>query len=92
MDVNQNAVIKTEATADAVNYITIKNAATGSGPQAKAEGTGTDIDFIIKTKGVGKFQVLDGNDKKIIEFHTIANFSTKYRLLPGCYLLVLDSE
>jgi len=74
VDVYEKAVIKTEATTDAVNYITIKNAANGSGPQAKAEGTGTgtDIDFIIKTKGVGKFQVLDGNDKKIIEFHTIA--------------------
>jgi hypothetical protein len=73
VDVNQNAVIKTEATADAVNYIIVKNAASGSGPQAKAEGTDDNIDFIIKTKGNGKFQILDGNDNGIIEFHTIAD-------------------
>jgi len=73
VDVNEKAVIKTEATADAVNYITVKNAATGGGPQVKAEGTDTDIDFIIKTKGIGKFQILDGNDNEIIEFHTIAD-------------------
>ena len=72
VDVNEKAVIKTEATVDAVNYITIKNATSGSGPQAKAEGADTDIDFIIKTKGVGKFQILDGNDNEILEFHTIA--------------------
>jgi len=72
VDVNEKAMIKTEATADAVNYIIVKNAATGNGPQAKAEGTDTDIDFIIKTKGIGKFQILDGNNNEIIEFHTIA--------------------
>jgi len=72
VDVNEKAMIKTEAIADAVNYIIVKNAATGNGPQAEAEGTDTDIDFIIKTKGVGKFQVLDGSDNVIAEFHTIA--------------------
>jgi hypothetical protein len=74
VDVNEKAAIKIEATTTAVNYITVKNAATGNGPQAKAEGTDTpDIDFIIKTKGVGKFQILDGNDNEIIEFHSIAS-------------------
>jgi len=73
VDVNEKALIKTEATADAVNYITVKNAAADSGPQAKAEGTDTNIDFIIKTKGVGKYQILDGNDNEIIEFHTIVD-------------------
>jgi hypothetical protein len=74
VDVNEKAAIKVEATATAVNYITIKNAATGNGPQAKAEGTDTpDIDFVIKTKGVGKFQILDGNDNEIAEFHAIAS-------------------
>ncbi|GAH52625.1 unnamed protein product, partial [marine sediment metagenome] len=64
---------KTEETVDAVNYIIIKNAASDSGPQAKAEGMDDNIDFVIKTKGDGKFQILDGNDKGIIEFHTIAD-------------------
>lgn len=73
VDVNEKAVIKTEATVDAVNEITIKNAATGSGPQSQATGTDTDIDYIIKTKGVGKFQVIDGSGNEIAEFHTIAS-------------------
>lgn len=73
VDVNEKAVIKTEATVDAVNYITIKNAASGNSPQAKAEGADDNIDFIIKTKGDGKFQVLDGNNNGIIEFYTIAD-------------------
>jgi len=73
VDENENALIKGEATATAVNYIIVKNAATGNAPQLKAEGSDTpDIDFIIKTKGVGKFQILDGNDNEIAEFHTIA--------------------
>lgn len=70
---NEKAVIKTEATVDAVNEITVKNAATGNGPQSKATGTDTDIDYIIKTKGVGKVQLLDGSDNEIAEFHTIAS-------------------
>lgn len=73
VDVNEKAVIKTEATVDAVNEITIKNAATGNAPQSKSTGTDTDIDYIIKTKGVGKFQILDGSDNEIAEFHTIAS-------------------
>lgn len=71
VDVNEKAVIKTEATVDAVNEITIKNAAEGNAPQSKSTGTDTDIDYIIKTKGVGKFQILDGSDNEIAEFHTI---------------------
>lgn len=74
VDVNEKAAVKIEATADAVNYIIVKNAATGSGPQAKAEGSDTpNIDYIIKTKGIGKFQVLDGNDNEIAEFHAVTD-------------------
>lgn len=73
VDANEKAVIKTEATVDAVNEITVKNAATGNGPQSQATGTDTDIDYIIKTKGVGKFQIIDGSGNEIAEFHTIAS-------------------
>lgn len=74
VDANEKALLKGEATATAVNYITVKNAATGGAPQLKAEGSDTpDIDFVIKTKGVGKFQILDGNDNEIAEFHAIAS-------------------
>ena len=73
VDSNELAVIKIEATATAVNEITIKNAATGNAPQAKATGTDTDIDFKIKTKGVGNFVVVDGSDNEIAEFHSITS-------------------
>ena len=73
VDANEKAVIKIEATATAVNEITLKNAATGNAPQAKATGTDTDIDFKIKTKGVGNFVIVDGSDNEIAEFHTIAS-------------------
>ena len=33
----------------------------------------TDIDYIIKTKGAGKFQIIDGSGNEIAEFHTIAS-------------------
>ena len=73
IDENEKAVIKTEATTDAVNEITIKNAAEGNAPQAKATGTDTNIDFKIKTKGVGNFVIVDGFDNEIAEFHTITS-------------------
>ena len=73
VDSAEKAVIKIEATATAVNEITIKNAATGNAPQAKATGSDTDIDFKIKTKGVGNFVIVDGSDNEIAEFHTIAS-------------------
>jgi len=73
VDENEKALLLGSATVDAVNQITIKNAATGNGPQSQATGTDTDIDYIIKTKGVGKFQIIDGSGNEIAEFHTIAS-------------------
>jgi len=73
VDANELSVIKIELTASAVNEITLKNAATLNAPQAKATGTDEDIDFKIKTKGVGNFVVVDGSDNAIVEFHTIAD-------------------
>jgi len=73
VDSNELAVVKFEETASAVNEITIKNAATLNAPQAKATGTDEDIDFKIKTKGVGNFVIIDGSDNEIAEFHTIAS-------------------
>jgi len=73
VDANEKAVIKIEATVDAINEITLKNAIIGNAPQAKTTGTDTDIDFKIKTKGVGNFVIVDGSDNEIAEFHTIAS-------------------
>ncbi len=75
VDSAEKAVMKIEETVDAVNEITLKNAATGDAPQAKATGDGTDanIDFKIKTKGIGNFIIVDGSDNEIAEFHTVAS-------------------
>jgi len=73
VDSAEKAVIKIEATATAVNEITIRNAAEGDAPQAKATGTDTNIDFKIKTKGIGNFVIVDGSDNEIAEFHTVAS-------------------
>lgn len=56
-DVNGNEVIKTPATASAVNEITVTNAATGNDPEISATGGDTDIDLKLKGKGTGFVQV-----------------------------------
>lgn len=56
-DTNGNEVIKTPATAAAVNEVTITNAATGDAPQIAATGGDTDIDLAIKGKGSGSVKL-----------------------------------
>jgi hypothetical protein len=53
-DANGNDWIKQAATASAVNEITVRNAATGSGPRIEASGDDTNIDLSLKPKGTGK--------------------------------------
>jgi len=52
-DTNGNEIIKTPATASAVNEITITNAATGNAPLVEATGGDTNIDLKLKAKGTG---------------------------------------
>jgi hypothetical protein len=52
-DSGGNEVIKTPATASAVNEITITNAAAGSPPKISATGGDTDIDLYLLGKGAG---------------------------------------
>ena len=73
MDGSENVLATFEKVASAVNYIVLLNSATTDGVIAKAVGTDTNIDFIIKTKGVGNFLIVDGSDNEIAEFHTIAS-------------------
>jgi len=73
MDGAGNILATFDKVASAVNYITLLNSATATGVKSKAIGTDTDIDYIIQTKGVGKFQVIDGAGNEIIECHTIAS-------------------
>ena len=73
VDSTANEVLKPESVASAVNEITIKNAATGTAPEMKSTGDNAVIDFIIRTKGIGKVQLLDGSSNEIAEFHTVAS-------------------
>lgn len=52
-DANGNEVIKTPATASAVNEITVTNAATGNAVQVATTGGDTNIDLEINPKGTG---------------------------------------
>jgi len=52
-DTNGNEVIKTPATASAVNEITVTNAATGNAPAISATGGDTDINMTLTPKGTG---------------------------------------
>jgi len=52
-DVNGNEVIKTPATASAVNEITVTNAATGNGVSIAATGGDTNIGVTLAGKGTG---------------------------------------
>lgn len=56
-DANGNEVIKTPATASAVNEITVTNSATGNDPLISATGGDTDISLKIKAKGTGKVKL-----------------------------------
>lgn len=56
-DSNGNEVIKTPATASAVNEITITNAATGNSPILSATGGDTNIGITLTPKGTGAVKV-----------------------------------
>lgn len=56
-DSGGNEVIKTPATASAVNEITVTNAATGNAPIISATGGDTNIDLSLAGKGTGKVKV-----------------------------------
>ncbi len=52
-DANGNEVMKTPATASAVNEITVTNAATGDAPQVSATGGDTNVSLKLAGKGTG---------------------------------------
>lgn len=92
MDGSGNILATFDKVASAINYITLLNSATAEGVIAKAVGTDTDIDFIIKTKGVGKFQLLDGSGNEIAEFHTVASAVNFLKLLASATGNTLNIE
>ena len=75
-DENGNEQLLFSTTASAVNEITLKNAATGNGPQIQATGDDTNIDLLLVPKGSGVVQVssdldTNGNDITIDDTHGI---------------------
>jgi len=56
-DTNGNEIIKTPATASAVNEITVTNAATGGTPDISPSGDDTNISMSMQGKGTGKIEV-----------------------------------
>lgn len=53
VDSSGNEILKTASVASAVNELTLKNAATGNGPEVQATGGDTDIDLKLVPKGTG---------------------------------------
>ena len=53
LDSNENELVKGTTTTDAINEITITNAATGNGPTISASGGDTNVDLNIEAKGTG---------------------------------------
>lgn len=60
-DVNGNEIIKTPATASAVNEITVTNAATTVAPKISATGGDTNVNLNLVGKGTGSVQI-NGTD------------------------------
>ncbi len=56
-DTNGNEIIKTPATASAVNEITVTNAATTGSPSITATGGDDNIDLTLAGKGTGKVKI-----------------------------------
>jgi hypothetical protein len=74
VDTNGNEVLSFDYVASAVNEITVKNAATGSGPEIQAIGSDTDIDIELVPKGAGTVLLLgnlDTNGKNILINNTL---------------------
>lgn len=57
LDTNGNKILTFTTTAGAVNYIDIKDAATGTNPTFTASGTDANIGFNFVTKGAGTFTI-----------------------------------
>lgn len=61
VDSNGNTVLSVAATASAVNYVEITNAAAGNGPQISVAGTDNNINLLLTGKGSGRPRVIGGS-------------------------------
>lgn len=82
-DANGNEVIKTPATASAVNEITVTNAATGNDPKIEATGGDTNASVRISGKGTGGVILSSGSHARAIISATDVASSVNYHLMYG---------
>lgn len=68
-----NEVIKTPATASAVNEITVTNAATGNAPRISATGGDSAIDLNLRGKGLAKSVTIGAGATKIYAYDYVAS-------------------
>jgi hypothetical protein len=67
-DANGNEVIKTPATASAVNEVTVTNAVTGSDPSIAPSGNDTNINLNLRGKGLAKSVTVGAGAAPIYQF------------------------
>lgn len=72
-DANGNEVIKTPATASAVNEITVTNAATGTAPSISATGGDSAIDLNLRGKGLAKTVTIGAGAAKIFAYDYVVS-------------------
>lgn len=68
VDANGNELLKFISIPDAVNEITISNASTGNPPILEASGDDTNVNFIVRSKGSGDFN-LDAGATGVLELN-----------------------
>lgn len=68
VDTNGNEILTVSQVSSAVNYVNLKNSATGNGPEVQALGDNTNIDLILVPKGTGDVAIYvpTGNDATLI--------------------------
>ena len=64
-DANGNESIRVDATASAVNDVTVTNSATGNAPTIAASGDDTNIDLVLSGKGTGGVRVASSGTSRV---------------------------
>jgi len=78
IDSNGNEWLDVSATASAVNYLEITNAATGNGPTISAVGDDTNIDLNISPKGSGVLNLDFGSANSTLDDYEEGTFTPNF--------------
>jgi hypothetical protein len=68
-DENANEQLIFETTGSAVNFVDITNAATGAGPQIGANGSDSNVNLKLRTKGTGLLEVMGATNPGSIQLN-----------------------